>query len=363
MFPINRNSYLNWFRSRERPAQNIMRRESAIPLEITTQEGVSFTTTEDVIELSGNASPGVFAIEVEGHPEVTFEREGRSGWKVRGIQLKEGDNELTLHGVDQWGQIRETVQTSVQRAGSSKPRLVMEARPASWNVSVEQSLRLDAGKSFDPEGDALRFTWEAPQAGATLQDLSTSENNVQFACQDGHDLTVSTVDSAGNQVTQTRQASVYGRHGFSGFGDLNLDPWWTLQGGRMADNQPEGITFQPRKSQATWPSKLLPAVSIHGSDVRQVLAIFPATYRQARTGPSRQASPRYAPGRHVLDRSHGYAAGKWGGGLVGMGLEGADRMVIRRMTGPGTITTLKSFAVGQTPVEMRIRRSGPRFSF
>ena len=49
------------------------------PLEITTQEGVSFTTTEDVIELSGNASPGVFAIEVEGHPEVTFEREGRSG--------------------------------------------------------------------------------------------------------------------------------------------------------------------------------------------------------------------------------------------------------------------------------------------
>ena len=28
----------------------------------------------------------------------------------------------------------------------------------------------------------------------------------------------------------------------------------------------------------------------------------------------------------------------------GMGLEGADRMVIRRMAGPGTITTLKSFA-------------------
>ena len=24
---------------------------------------------------------------------------------------------------------------------------------------------------------------------------------------------------------------------------LTLDQWWTLQGGRMADNQPEGITF------------------------------------------------------------------------------------------------------------------------
>ena len=36
-----------------------------------------------------------------------------------------------------------------------------------------------------------------------------------------------------------------------------------------------------------------------------------------------------------------------GASKVRMGLEGADRMVIRRMTGPGTITTL-SFAVGQT---------------
>ena len=86
------------------------------------------------------------------------------------------------------------------------------------NVGVEQSLRLDAGKSFDPEGDALRFTWEAPQAGATLQDLSTSENNVQFTLPGWYDLTVSTVDSASNRH-QTRQASVYGRHGFSGFGD------------------------------------------------------------------------------------------------------------------------------------------------
>ena len=65
------------------------------------------------------------------------------------------------------------------RKQQTKTRRVKHDR-ASWNVSVEQSLRLDAGKSFDPEGDALRFTWEAPQAGATLQDLSTSENNVQF---------------------------------------------------------------------------------------------------------------------------------------------------------------------------------------
>lgn len=361
---INRNSYLNWFRSRERPAQNIMRRESAIPLEITTQEGVSFTTTEDVIELSGNASPGVFAIEVEGHPEVTFEREGRNGWKVRGIQLKEGDNALTLHGVDQWGQIRETVQTSVQRAGSSKPRLVMEARPASWNVSVEQSLRLDAGKSFDPEGDALRFTWEAPQAGATLQDLSTSENNVQFTLPGWYDLTVSTVDSAGNQVTQTRQASVYGRHGFSGFGDLNLDPWWTLQGGRMADNQPEGITFSTEEE----PGHL--AIQIASSSVhpwQRRKAGFGYLSRNLPAGKDWSFQTKLRLDTHQGDMC-------WTGAMValrengaevwyGMGLEGADRMVIRRMTGPGTITTLKSFAVGQTPVEMRIRRSGPTLHF
>ena len=62
-------------------------------------------------------------------------------------------------------------------------------------------------------------------------------------------------------------------------GPFKEDAWQTIN--------PKASLFQPRKSQATWPSKLLPAVSIHGSDVRRVLAIFPATYRQARTGPSR----------------------------------------------------------------------------
>ena len=46
-------------------------------------------------------------------------------------------------------------------------KAVMEARPASWNVSVEQSLRL-MWESLTPR-EMPAFHLEAPQAGATYR--------------------------------------------------------------------------------------------------------------------------------------------------------------------------------------------------
>ena len=44
-----------------------------------------------MIELSGNASPGVFAIKVEGHPEVTLNEKGVMAGRFE-ASTKEGDN-------------------------------------------------------------------------------------------------------------------------------------------------------------------------------------------------------------------------------------------------------------------------------
>ena len=364
-YTINQNTYLNWFRSRERNAQNLMRRYSGLALEITSQSNISQNGKQGTIELSGNASPGIFRLDVAGHPEATFQRQGASGWVLKGIQLKQGDNNLTLHGVDQWGHIRETVETSITQPSSSEPKLIVEANPASWNVSLEETLHLNAAASYDPEGDALRFTWQTSGQGATVQtQASSTESTVQFALPGWYDIAITTEDGAGNRVTQTRQASVHGRHGFSNFGASVLDPWWSLKGGRLADNRPEGMTLSTEQV----PGQLSMRIASNQAHRWQDrLGAFPLLSRHLPNSGDWSLQTKLK-----LDTYRGDAS--WAGTMVsirengaetwyGIGLEGAGQVVIRRMTGSGTVTTLATVAVEADPIELRIRKQASALLF
>ncbi|MCG8574351.1 MAG: PKD domain-containing protein, partial [Flavobacteriales bacterium] len=242
-YSINDRTYTNWFRSRERYGLNVMRRYIDTPFRITTQDGTDFETDSDALELRGESPPGIFAVQVEGQPDAAFRRSRLGEWILSNVRLREGANTLNLLGVDQWGKVLDSTQIQVTRTSNGLPDITLDAKPASWNIDLDQSLKLDAGDSFDPEGDPLQFTWSAPQQGIQLTEDPPTRATALFTVPGWYDITVSAQDGAGNERQEVRQASVYGRHGFSNFSGIQLDPWWTVESGRMVDNRLVGSRF------------------------------------------------------------------------------------------------------------------------
>ena len=239
-YSINERTYTNWFNAREGRGFNLMRRYNNVSFKISTGNGENITTASESLEIKGQSAPGVYRVVVEGQPQASFKMDGMMNWTVSALNLKKGENQLKLHGLDQWGEVQETAEFTVNKTNNSKPTIAIAARPASWNVNTDQTLRLDVGASFDPEGDTLDFSWGSPADGIELIPDPSNQASARFAGPGWYDIEVTTEDSNGNMATSTRQASVFGRHGFSDFSALRLDPWWTIEQGKMADNQPEG---------------------------------------------------------------------------------------------------------------------------
>ena len=115
----------------------------------------------------------------------------------------------------------------------------------------------------------------------------------------------------------------------------------------MADNQPEGITFSTEEEPGHLAIQIA-SNSVHPWQRRKAgLAIFPATYRRTRTGPSRPSFASIHTRATCAGQGLWSRCGKMGRRYGAAWAGGRRRMVIRRMTGPEPLQHQK-LAVGQT---------------
>ena len=357
-YTINERSYTNWFSQRESRGFNLMRRYIDTPFEVQTGGGGVLETNSDTFQIQGESAPGVFMVRVEGQPQAEFRRSGFTDWTVSGLKLREGENVLTLHALDQWGEIRESTEITVSKTNNAKPVILLEARPASWNVDIDQTLRLHVGGSFDPEGDALNFNWVSASGGIEIFPDPPNQASAQFAGPGWYDIEVNTEDFSGNKSTEIRQASVYGKNGFSDFGNLHLDPWWTIKQGKMADNQPQGAWFSLEEN----PGHLTISMS---ADIarpwRQNRNSFPYLSRNLPNETNWSLHAKIGLDSNLDD-------GFWTGVMAtlnengenvwyGIGLEGGVRLRVSRKTLTGSISTLGQMNLETPEATIRIRRS------
>lgn len=363
-YTVNRSTYTNWFRSRERYGLNQLRRTADLELKVSTNNGADFETSDEIIALKGQSSPGVFSVIVEGQPQARFTREGEADWALDSIRTREGLNSLTLHGLDQWGNTRETTQIMVTRTGNATPVLSISASPASWNMDLDETLKLDAGESYDPEGDNLRVSWGHQQAGVVLSEDPPNRAAVQFTGPGWYTIQASTEDGAGNPVSLAKEVSVYGRHGFSDFGNSILDPWWQIRGGRIADNQPNGAWF----SLENRPGHL--TINITADEARpwrQSQAKFPYMARLLPT-----TSDWSLHGKFRLDSNLG--KGTWAGIMIhskedgrdrwfAVGIEDGRRLVSKTVSRTDSTNVLGRQEIDGNTVTVRIRRQSNNLYF
>ena len=363
-YSINERTYTNWFNAREGRGFNLMRRYNNVSFKISTGNGETITTASESLEFKGQSAPGVYRVVVEGQPQASFKMNGMMNWTVSALNLKKGENQLKLHGLDQWGEVRETAEFTVNKTNNAKPTIAIEARPASWNVNTDQTLRLDVGASFDPEGDTLDFSWGTPADGIELIPDPSNQASARFAGPGWYDIEVTTEDSNGNMATSTRQASVFGRHGFSDFSALQLDPWWTIEQGKMADNQPEGVWFSLEDN----PGHL--TISMNGQEAhpwKQNQPNFPFISRSipkktdwslhAKIALDSNLDQNFWTGLMAIVQENGQDV------YYGIGLEGGDRLKVARKTKNGSILTIGRINLDIPEATIRIRRSDNTLRF
>ena len=156
------SEYKNFFSARRNSVKSELGTNySRKKFEVTTNKGADLDVTVDQVSLKGTSPYGVIHVEVEGHPEARPIWTGLTGWEISGIQLHEGEQLLKILGTDQWGNVRNDTQIKVKKSGNSSPLADLKARPSSWNLSVDDSLDMDARDSYDPEGQSLKFDWMA----------------------------------------------------------------------------------------------------------------------------------------------------------------------------------------------------------
>ena len=208
--------------------------------EITTNKGNDWDVTADRFSLKGTSPYGVIHLEVEGHPEAQAKWTGLTGWQVSGIQLREGEQSVKILGKDQNGNIRNETEININKSGNAAPVASLKASPASWNISVYDTLDIDARDSHDPEGQALTFSWSATNLDEMdLRPLGQARARALFTRPGLYEFTVKVKDEEGKESEVSREAAVHGTNGFSGFGEPALEDYW-----RLANVRPRG-NFSP----------------------------------------------------------------------------------------------------------------------
>ena len=217
--------YTNWFNNRENLARNFI--TSAVANTAFAITTANTPTSEDVITLSGKSPPTVFTIRVAGQDQTHLTWMDKTDWELSGVVLKEGANVLEIEGVDHDGNIVAQAQFNITKTSNSAPVIVLDSSPKSLNVSLSESLTLNAAASSDPEGSALTFAWQImPESGSSLV-VGDKMVTASFTQPGFYLITASVTDASANTSTRTVGVSVHLERDFSNFGDPSLETFWT----------------------------------------------------------------------------------------------------------------------------------------
>jgi len=243
-YSSNAGTYNNWNSSRRRWGVSEIGPAWTTAFKVTTGDGVSTTTSAETIGLAGTSGYKVFTIRVAGHPEPEWAFSDQTHWSLSGIQLAQGANNLTIEGLDARGNVVETDTFRVNKTGNALPVIQIDTNPDSLNVSVRDTLVLDATTSYDPEGTGLTFDWSVDnQFGADLTKPSADTAVLSFKMPGLYTITVTATDGDGEQATTMREAMVYAESGWSPFLDPVIEDWWTAESLEVRNDYSEGAWY------------------------------------------------------------------------------------------------------------------------
>lgn len=217
--------YTNWFNNRENIARNFIGNTTAnTTFAVTTSNAA---TTDDLFTLAGTAPPTVFKVRVVDAAGTSFTWTDTTTWELTNIPLVQGSNSLAVEGLDHDGNIVKQLAFTITKSNNAAPVLVINATPKSLNVSLAETLDLDASNSFDPEGDLLTVTWKVtPDTGAQVT-AGVNSASIAFNTPGFYLVTASTTDNNANTSTKTLGVSAYRADQFSTFGNPELESVWS----------------------------------------------------------------------------------------------------------------------------------------
>ncbi|MGK0188082.1 MAG: hypothetical protein ACI9R3_003874 [Verrucomicrobiales bacterium] len=243
---ITTSHYERFFNTRERAVETFIRGPFDEEFAISTANG---ETTEDTFTLEGKSPSRVYTLRVVDHPEAVLTWDGLTDWKLSGIALKSGQNAIMVEGLTHQGEVLEQSEFTVTKTTNAVPIVAVNSSPNSLNVSVSESLVLDASSSFDPEGGTLTYAWAAPENLPSFTAAPSGRATATFSQPGIYTFTVTVTDSDGNNTVKSIEAAVYGRDGFSSFSDPILADFWELDNVELRDNfSPESyytLDFRP----------------------------------------------------------------------------------------------------------------------
>lgn len=317
-------------------------------------------TSANFITLNGSAPSRVFEVRIKDHPEADFSWNSDTSWSLSGISLAGGENIFEVEGLDREGNVVESSQFPVNKSGNAPPLVSLESVPSSLNLSVGETLALDAGSSFDPEGTPLRVTWEVDTPGMQLEAGPNGTAAATFARPGLYEFTVSASDTEGQSTSLTREVVVSNEVDFSSFSKLHLEDHWQLSNLELRDNY----------SPSSW-------YSLQENDGKLVLQVLEDSAKplQGSTYPSilRDLPAETDWSLHTDLKLTGVQFGDFQTGLVveveeeittryAFSLEDGDTLTAKRIVGT-TVTTLASVSHHDDDAILRIRRSGGQLFF
>ena len=360
------SEYKNFFSARRNSVKSELGTNySRKKFEVTTNKGADLDVTVDQVSLKGTSPYGVIHVEVEGHPEARPIWTGLTGWEISGIQLHEGEQLLKILGTDQWGNVRNDTQIKVKKSGNSSPLADLKARPSSWNLSVDDSLDMDARDSYDPEGQSLKFDWMATNLDEVdLKIFDRSRAKAFFKRPGLYEFTVKITDEDGKFSNVNREAVVHGVNGFSGFGDPILKDYWVTE-----NVGPRG-NFSPTSwySLDDVPGWLeIQVLDMKSMPLSASIANYPYIARKL---PQQGDWAIQTKLRLVSRQFGGYDAGLMV--LLGkgsnknrytIGFNDGTHLMVRKVNGQGNVTTLDTSLIAQDEIAVRIIRHGDQLLF
>ena len=360
------SEYKNFFSARRTTVKSELGTNySRKKFEISTNKGVDLDVAEDQISLKGTSPYGVIHIEVEGHPEARPVWTGLTGWEVEGIQLREGEQLIKILGTDQWGKVRNETEIKVKKIGNAPPVADLKARPGSWNISVDDTLDMDARDSYDPEGQSLMFDWMATNLDEVdLRIFNRSRAKAVFNRPGLYGFTVKITDDDGQVTEVAREAAVHGANGFSGFGGPMLEDYWA-----SANVAPRG-NFSPTSwySLDDVPGWLeIQVLDMMSMPLADSIANYPYIARKL---PQQGDWAMQTKLRLVSRQFGGYDAGLMvsldkGGNKsrYTIGFNDGTHLMVRKVSAKGNVTTLHTGAIAQEEIAVRIIRNGGQLLF